>query len=379
MKNTRVNQIDLLRFLAAMMVVFFHYAFRGYAADEKSVLYYPLLAPTFKYGYLGVQLFFMISGFVILMTAAKGSVRNFIISRLVRLYPAFWVCCTITFLVILFAGAPRYVATFGQYLVNMTMFSGFVNVPSIDGAYWSLFVELRFYLLISIILIFGRIQQAQTFIIIWLISTIVLLIYPISILNSMLITDFAVFFIAGTTFFLIWANGLSITRITIIFVSWCIAVFQSIEGLRYFESHYKTSMNSFVVAAIITSFFAIMTFVSTSRTGFWSNKRWFVLGAITYPLYLIHQNIGFIIFNNNYANSNIHLLFWATIIGAISSAYLVNFLFERRFSIPLKSALYRFSDFLQFNFLKFYSENLEKFINPRSIEHSEDEDRKKTL
>ncbi len=362
MKKNRVNEIDLLRFIAAMMVVFFHYAFRGYAADEKSALSYPLLAPTFKYGYLGVQLFFMISGFVILMTAAKGSLRNFVISRIVRLFPAFWVCCTITFLVILFAGAPRYVATFGQYLVNMTMLSGFVKVPSIDGAYWSLFVELRFYLLISIMLIVGRIQQAQTFIIIWLIATIVLLVYPIGILNSMLITDFAVFFIAGTTFFLIWAKGISITRIIIIFVSWCIAVFQSIEGLRYFESHYKTSMNPFVVAAIITSFFTIMTFVSISRTGFFGRKRWLFIGAITYPLYLLHQNIGFIIFNNAYVYLNIHLLFWSTIIGAILSAYLVNFLIERRFSIPLKIALYRFSDYVLFHFSKFYNRNIEKLI-----------------
>ena len=62
----RVNEIDLLRFIAALAVVFFHYAFRGYAADDLSILPYPLLAPLAKYGYLGVELFFMISGFVIL-------------------------------------------------------------------------------------------------------------------------------------------------------------------------------------------------------------------------------------------------------------------------------------------------------------------------
>ncbi|MCU0650139.1 MAG: hypothetical protein MUF00_19285, partial [Gemmatimonadaceae bacterium] len=74
-----------------------------------------------KYGYLGVELFFMISGFVILMTAANGSVRDFVISRAVRLYPAFWVCCTATFLVTMFIGEPRYSASLEQYIVNMTM------------------------------------------------------------------------------------------------------------------------------------------------------------------------------------------------------------------------------------------------------------------
>ena len=97
MKNTRVNEIDLLRFFAALAVVFFHYSFRGYAADAMSIMPYPLLASLSKYGYLGVELFFMISGFVILMTAANGSLRSFAISRIVRLYPAFWACCTVTF------------------------------------------------------------------------------------------------------------------------------------------------------------------------------------------------------------------------------------------------------------------------------------------
>lgn len=104
MTGGRVNEIDLLRFLAALAVVFFHYSFRGYAADGLSVMSYPLLASVSKYGYLGVELFFMISGFVILMTAAHAGLRDFVISRVVRLYPAFWACCTVTFLVIL---APK--------------------------------------------------------------------------------------------------------------------------------------------------------------------------------------------------------------------------------------------------------------------------------
>jgi len=57
MKSSRVNEIDFLRFLAAMAVVFFHYAFRGYAADAMTAMPYPLLAPISKYGYLGVELF----------------------------------------------------------------------------------------------------------------------------------------------------------------------------------------------------------------------------------------------------------------------------------------------------------------------------------
>ncbi len=138
----RVNEIDLLRFIAAMAVVFFHYSFRGYAAGVMPVMPYPAFAPLSKYGYLGVELFFMISGFVILMTAAGGSLRKFLVSRIVRLYLAFWACCTLTFAVTAASGDPRFSTTMGHYLGNMTMLSGFFGVPLIDGAYCSLLVEL---------------------------------------------------------------------------------------------------------------------------------------------------------------------------------------------------------------------------------------------
>lgn len=55
MQSKRVNEIDLLRFLAALVVVFFHYSFRGTAADDRTIMAYPLLAPVAKYGYLGVM------------------------------------------------------------------------------------------------------------------------------------------------------------------------------------------------------------------------------------------------------------------------------------------------------------------------------------
>ncbi len=85
----RISELDLMRFCAALAVVFFHYAFRGFWADHVSKMPYPWLAPVAKYGHLGVELFFMISGFVILMTATNHTVRGFVVCRMVRLYPAF--------------------------------------------------------------------------------------------------------------------------------------------------------------------------------------------------------------------------------------------------------------------------------------------------
>ena len=353
MSTTRVNEIDGLRFLAALMVVFFHYAFRGYAADDLSVMPYPLLAPLSKYGYLGVNLFFMISGFVILMSASSGSLRAFAVSRFVRLYPAFWACCTITFAAIVALGGTHFSATMGQYLANMTMLSGFFNVPSVDGAYWSLFVEIRFYALVALILRMGRIQQAPIFIACWLMASIALEIRPIGKISYLLVSDYSVYFISGATYYLIWSKGLSLTRIGMLFLSWGLAVFQALDDVPNFERHYNTHMNNLVVAGCTTSFFLVMYLVAIRQTGFWGRHRWTVAGSLTYPLYLLHQNIGFMVFNTGYPAVNAHLLFWSTLVGVTALAYAVHRFIERKTSALLKTSIHAGIDAIERRWAQF--------------------------
>jgi peptidoglycan/LPS O-acetylase OafA/YrhL len=340
-RKDRVNEIDLLRFCAAMAVVFHHYAFRGFAADGMSVMPYPLLAPLAKYGYLGVELFFMISGFVILMTAANGSLSAFLISRVVRLYPAFWACCTLTFVTILAIGAPRYAASLPQYLINMTMTSGFVGVADLDGSYWSLYVEMKFYALVAVVLLLGRIRQAQVFLVLWLFASIALELVHIGRLRSLLIADYSAFFIAGAACFLVWSEGISKTRIGLIAASWCLAVWQSIAWLPVFEKRYNTPIDGYVVAGAVTTFFVIMFLISARLTGTLSRYRWTVAGAMTYPLYLLHQVIGFAVFNAAYPSVSSHVLLWTTITLMLALAYSVHVVVERRLSLRLKNILLR--------------------------------------
>lgn len=336
MRISRVNEIDLLRFIAALAVVFFHYTFRGYAADSMSVIPFPLLAPYSKYGYLGVELFFMISGFVILMTASGGSMRGFIVSRFVRLYPAFWASCTITFIVILLFGEPRYTATISQYLINMTMMSGFLRVPSIDGVYWTLFIEIQFYFFITILLYMKKISHIQSFLTLWSFLSIVLAFFPVKILNFLFITEYAAYFIAGSTFYLIWLEGISWKKIVLLLLSWGLALFQEMRYLIEFKDHYNTNMNAVIVAGIITTFFIVMLFVALKKTGIIGQKRWILAGSLTYPLYLLHQNIGFIIFNASYGLMSPLWLFCLTLGGVLLVSYAIHILIEKRFSYILK-------------------------------------------
>jgi peptidoglycan/LPS O-acetylase OafA/YrhL len=338
MPKNRINEIDLLRFLAVIAVMFFHYAFRGYASDGMSIMPYPL-APIAKYGYFGVHLFFMISGFVILMTASSGNLRRFFVSRFSRLYPAFWACCTITFIITALIGAPRYTASISQYLINMTMLSGFIGVDPIDGVYWSLFVELRFYALVALILLIGKIQKAQLILTIWLAICITLDVLQISKMRYLFIVDYAAYFIAGATFFLIWSKGLSRERVGMIVASLGLALYETIREMPHFEQQVKTNINNFVVAGIIITFFIVMSLVSLNRTGYFGRRQWLLAGGITYPLYLLHQNIGFMVFNAAYPTVNAHILFWGMMLVAIGAALAVHVLIEKRFSLQVRNAV----------------------------------------
>ena len=338
-KNSRINELDLLRFLASLAVVFHHYSLVGFAINSQTIAPYPLVSSIFKYGYLGVDLFFMISGFVILMTASNGSLRHFIISRVVRLYPAFWICCTITFGAILAIGSSEYSATFNQYLVNMTMLSGFLNVESIDNVYWSLFIELKFYALVEIVLLMGRIQQVELLFSFWLVATIALLIYPVYPLGRLLLDGYSANFIAGAAFFFIWHRGISWGRCLIAASAWGCAVYQSIINMHEFEIRIQNDLSPFVIATIVSVFFLIMGVIAGRKTGVIGRINWVWLGAITYPLYLLHQNLGFMIYNLTYTHTDPEILFWSLIIGMILLAFLIHIAVERPAAKSIKNFL----------------------------------------
>jgi peptidoglycan/LPS O-acetylase OafA/YrhL len=340
----RVNEIDLMRFFAAMSVVLFHYAFRGYAADGYSSMPYPLLAPVAKYGYLGVELFFMVSGFVILMTASSGSLKKFIVSRVTRLYPAFWVSCTITFLAILTFGGQRFHASVSQYLVNMTLLSEFVRVPAIDGVYWSLFVELKFYALVALVLVAGRIHQVQHLLFVWLLLALFQEIYPIGVLHNLLVTDYAAYFVAGAITYLVWSNGLSLARIGIFVASWLLAVYQAVGDIPGFERYYHASLNSYAVTGIISAYFLIVFLVSVRKSGWFARRQWIMAGALTYPLYLIHQRVGYILIDAAYRVFNPHVVLWGTVAIMLLAAYSIHRLIERRTAPWLRQFLIAASD-----------------------------------
>ena len=86
-KSNRYQELDALRGIAAIMVVLFHFTMGRKEANLG-----------FKLGTTGVDMFFIISGFVIFMSINKVKTSGeFIINRISRLYPTYWACVTFTF------------------------------------------------------------------------------------------------------------------------------------------------------------------------------------------------------------------------------------------------------------------------------------------
>jgi peptidoglycan/LPS O-acetylase OafA/YrhL len=347
MNKPRANEIDLLRFLAALAVVVFHYAFRGYAANSSSMPY-PLLAPIAKYGCYGVELFFLISGFVILMSASSGSLKHFVVSRIVRLYPAFWVCCTLTFLILLFFG--RNAPTLVQYTSNMTMLSGFpfmqkiAPVTHMDGSYWSLVVEMRFYALVAVVLLLRQIHRAELFLAGWLVTVVLFELAGMDHLRDVLIVDYAAYFIAGAMMYRIWSHGVSPLRLGVIVVSWLLALYESWIGVPKLEAASHTTMDRGLVLFLITVSFVLMLVVALKKSGWFGRRNWMVVGALTYPLYLVHQAIGYVVFNHFYPGSNPHALLWGTVAAMIGVAYVINVHVEQPVAGAFKQRLNRWWD-----------------------------------
>lgn len=325
----RLHELDLLRFIAAAWVTLFHYAFRGPRGESaRSELVYPWLEHGAAYGYLGMELFFMISGFVIPKSTEHGRLSRFVVSRVLRLYPVFWICCTLTFVALLAFDSPAD-PTVGRYLVNLTMLSGFLGVESLEGAYWSLFLEMRFYLLVALVLAFRQARRLEAFAFAWLVASIASELLPFTALRYLLIAEYSAFFIAGALLYFIHRDGFGPARAVALGVAWLYALFKSAANLAEMETFFGRDLSTPLVLSIVTLYFVALLLIATGRTGALGRRSWLALGALTYPLYLLHQEIGYLVFNAALPGTNPHLLLWGTLAAMLGLAWAVNEVAER--------------------------------------------------
>jgi peptidoglycan/LPS O-acetylase OafA/YrhL len=339
----------LLRITAALAVVFYHYTFSGYAGHLTSIAF-PTLSAVTRYGYLGVDMFFTISGFVVLLSAWGRRPHEFVISRIVRLYPAYWVAVTITAVVAITLSHGLFKVTPAQYVANLTMINSLPHIANVDVVYWTLWAEIRFYLLVFVLAWIG-ITRARVVTVLWLwlaaAAVIEAHVLPAGLaglagtIDVLVQSQWSHYFIAGMALCLIYRTGFSWPLGAVLVIAYGNAVYQAIKFAHLVSDRYHQVLHPQVIAAVITVIFILATLIAlrvTRRFG----RPWFALaGALTYPLYLVHAYNGFVLFNLFGGAVNRWVLLVATVTGMCGAAYAIHRLVEVRLAPRLKRALVR--------------------------------------
>lgn len=298
----------------------FHYLNRGPGL-------FPEIGPIRSWafwGLYGVDLFFVISGFVIVMTMQRSSLRRFAISRAIRLYPLYWVCVVLTFTVVSIVGLPGREVSLSEALFNLTMVQEFFRVPHVDGAYWTLTVEISFYFCAALLLAAGAAsgRRLDFALAAWLIIALGVQLYNAvanTVTADILMRAFgwAPLFVIGIVLYGAWVGDRRVFRLALIPLS------VAILALR----DPRDSLAAAVIVALVC--FALWG----PRVGLESRPlRW--LGTISFALYLIHQNIGYVALR---ALRDLPAMVAVVIVtvGMLGAATLLTYAFD----IPVRRAL----------------------------------------
>jgi peptidoglycan/LPS O-acetylase OafA/YrhL len=333
----RLLELDCLRGIAATMVVVFHLALgqSGLAI--------------FNLGSTGVELFFVISGFVIFLTIEKTtSYKSFLLSRFARLYPAYWACLTLTTVcIILWSFLVKTPVVFPQlkdYLVNITMFQYYFKVKDIDDAYWTLIIELLFYVFILIVYMVKMISKIEIlgfFIVLFsllygtIIKTATLPVY--NFLKGYLpILAYFPLFIAGIAFYKIKFYKVNVLRLLLLAL--CL-----ITQILLFKSTNKVLfITQGEYAVVIILIFGVFFLYCFDKLHFILNDVIFFMGKISYSLYLINGYISIyllmpILMHSKYFHFNFGIAFLIATPAIIITATLINKFIEVPASKYLKN------------------------------------------
>jgi len=163
-----IAEIDGLRFIAILSVFLFHLS--GYVTEKTGRLVNnDLLAKLLSHGDIGVQLFFILSGFVIALPYAKGHLfgtkiphlKQFFVRRLSRLEPPYFINLFILFLLLPLITAQKPLDLVSNLLASMAYVHNilYLKPSSINAVAWSLEVELQFYIMAPFLTDLFKIKQ----------------------------------------------------------------------------------------------------------------------------------------------------------------------------------------------------------------------------
>ncbi|AOZ98552.1 acyltransferase family protein [Flavobacterium commune] len=318
----RIAILDGFRALAIFFVMLCHFFSRYIKPYHKEDLYpYGADYDYFSYGFLGVQFFFIISGFVIFFTLENTlNFSTFWKKRLIRLFPSMLVASIIIYLFFNFFEDSNFLLShrllnfipsltfIKPELINNLVESTFgiqLNLDYLNGSYWSLWVEIQFYLFASLFFFCDKLNFIRNIIIIsafLCISNLVM--YNIGGSNILGISyakeitfyftkwiaggfnllDYLPFFVIGMLFYLMFKNKDENKKNTI-FVKGALLFFMSF--VLFF------SRDNIVRLLLMLMFFLFFVFIYyPNRLKVLQNSFFKKNGEASYFMYLIHENIG---------------------------------------------------------------------------------------
>jgi len=320
-EGSRYLELDSLRGIAVLAVVLYHYTFAydfhfKLFSDHKFYLYH---------GNLAVPLFFVISGFVIFLTLEKSKKKaDFAVSRFSRLYPSYWVAMFVTLIFISVLPVP----TLGHYtpkevVLNFTMFEGFTKARLIDQVYWTLKMELTFYIIMYLLYLNKLLSKIEYICVAWLLLSLASSMFKIPFkkyLDVLFILEYAPLFIAGINFYKIKNKAGSVFNHALIGLSFIFEV-------KWLLAHSDENYTSVLILAVIYGLFCLFAY---GRLSWLNNRALLFLGAISYSLYLLHNVIGYTIIYRLRQHTDLQI-FYVTLpfLLSVALATLMTFYIEK--------------------------------------------------
>ena len=319
----RFRELDGLRGIAALAVVFSHFGgtHNFHYRDDPPAFH------DFVWGGTGVQLFFMISGFVILMTARRASrPSDFVISRAARLYPPYWLSLAFAVVILALVQVPGYSLSPGQIIVNLTMVQRWLLVDDVVDVYWTLAVEMQFYALVLTLLILSRCRLSDR-LVLWaclgwsVLSWTVVAVTSqaaaprpagdptwVKLVNNITVAEYAPMFVLGMVVFLARETGRHRRAVAAAYASAVVSPFV----LR------DMTLGLWVLAAA-TLFTAVAL---RRRTWLLTTPPFQFYGRISYSLYIIHVIPGYLVIHAlwPYVGRNMAMLVALAVVSVLAWA-----------------------------------------------------------
>ncbi|WP_173270847.1 acyltransferase family protein [Thiosulfatimonas sediminis] len=269
----KVHSIQLLRGVASLLVLIVH-------AFYKEEVYGEGQLGRFLYGNIGVDIFFIISGFVMLYTLnSNKSASQFLIKRAIRILPVYW--ATLSIVIVVYLLFPSMVNGGRESSVVGSIFLIPMDALFLNQNAWTLTFEFIFYFVFATVFIFNGQFRVWGVVVILIALVIIGQIYTFDLallraLTSSLLIEFLYGFVLYA-FFMKFNDAQKIALILILFL----AVFL----LQFVEVPSEYRMISLGIPALFICTIVVYLEKYIARF-FWRISDFF--GDISYSLYLVH-------------------------------------------------------------------------------------------